>query len=72
MNMGIKNEDINKINGPINFHPCNCENWRKFSPILEAQQWFATNHNLSFVEEYPAEGVFLYCPWCGKKRKQTI
>lgn len=68
----MEREDINKISGLMNYHPCNCKNWRKYMPILEEQEFFASAHNLSFVQEYPVEGIFLYCPWCGKKRKQTI
>jgi len=49
--------------------PCTCDKWLEFMPILISQQQIASSH--SFIPEFPMEGVFIYCPWCGEERKNA-
>jgi len=42
---------------------CECEDWKTFSKKLDSFIIFGFTHGLT----YPEEGIFKYCPWCGKK-----
>ncbi|MCK5023709.1 MAG: hypothetical protein KAS04_06035 [Candidatus Aenigmarchaeota archaeon] len=50
----------------MKYEQCYCNGWKTYGPILFNQQAFASTH--TFIDPFPAEGVFKYCPWCGKKR----
>ena len=50
----------------IIYSQCDCDGWKNYMPILDEQQTVAQMR--SWVTEYPTEGVFKFCPWCGKQR----
>jgi len=50
----------------FNNQECDCQEWKKYMPIIEEQQCIAQIK--SYVTSYPKEGIFKFCPWCGKER----
>lgn len=40
--------------------PCDCAGWQIYMEMPAA----------SPRGEYPGQGVFIYCPWCGTKRQE--
>ena len=62
-------EDLEKIlDGKLTFiySQCDCEGWKNYMPIIDEHQTLAQMK--FYATEYPAEGVFKFCPWCGKQR----
>lgn len=60
-------ENKSALSDGVSLRDCDCEGFRKYNNILNAQQVFAAMRGM----EYPAEGIFIYCPWCGKKREAS-
>jgi hypothetical protein len=45
---------------------CSCQDWKEGMPQIEGAQVLAHTHGTAYTGK-----VFLYCPWCGKKRGAT-
>ena len=41
---------------------CDCDDWKRGMPEIEAAQFLATNHGSPYTGE-----VFRFCPWCGRR-----
>ena len=54
-------------NGVLSLRDCDCEGWKEYLPILNSHTVMSSIRGATHTP-YPEEGVFLYCPWCGKKR----
>lgn len=46
---------------------CDCEDWKKYIERVKAPEIFIQTTRPYVMKPYPKEGVFKYCPWCGKK-----
>lgn len=46
---------------------CGCKAWKEYGDLIWQAQAIASTR--SYVDPFPPEGVFIYCPWCGKKRE---
>ena len=57
-----------KLNDGISLRDCECEEWKKYLPILNSHTMMSAIRGATHTP-YPNEGIFIYCPWCGKKRE---
>lgn len=57
--------ECSSVEHGVSLRDCDCEGFRRYNNILNAQQVFAAMRGM----EYPAEGIFIYCPWCSNKRE---
>lgn len=52
----------------VSLHDCDCEPWQKYIKLLDSYIQISSIRGATHAH-YPKEGVFIYCPWCGKKRE---
>ena len=53
----------------IEYKDYDCEKWKIYLPILNSHTIISSVRSSTHIP-YPKDGVFLYCPWCGKKREE--
>ena len=51
----------------LSLRDCDCEGWEVFVPIINGYIMLAKNRYAT--SQYPKQGEFKFCPWCGKKRE---
>lgn len=51
----------------MDLKPCDCVEYQEGMPQIIGAQCLANNHGMKYTGR-----IFLYCPWCGKKREEEL